>query len=200
MSRLSQKQINKLYFPLGKYTKPQVRALAKEYDLPNAERADSQGICFLGNLKYNDFVAAYLGAKPGNIVDHDTNKVLGSHNGFWFHTIGQRKGLGLSGGPWFVSGKNKDENIVFVRHVSFKQKIHRKSFVIDSPNWFSDPKCADEIEVKIRHGENQIPCKLQEMSAGQYSVVMEQSDAGLAAGQFAVFYQNGSCLGSGVVQ
>ena len=103
LSRLSKEQINKLMFPLAKYQKHEVRELAQHYNLLNAARPDSQGICFLGKLKYNDFVSAYLGKNPGKIVDADTQDILGDHDGFWFHTMGQRKGLRLSGGPWYLS-------------------------------------------------------------------------------------------------
>ena len=77
-------------------------------------RKDSQGICFLGKINYNDFIERYLGKRVGKIVELETGKVLGKHNGYWFHTIGQRKGLGLSGGPWFVIKKDIKRNIIYV--------------------------------------------------------------------------------------
>ena len=80
--------------------KHEVRAIADKAQLPSALRKDSQGICFLGKVNYNDFIERYLGTKDGPIVERETGRVLGRHQGFWFHTIGQRKGLGLSGGPW----------------------------------------------------------------------------------------------------
>lgn len=96
-------------FPIGHLMKSEVRAIAEAQKLPSAKRKDSQGICFLGKINYNDFIERYLGKRPGKIVELETGKVLGKHNGYWFHTIGQRKGLGLSGGPWFVIQKTLSE-------------------------------------------------------------------------------------------
>ena len=94
--------------------KSEVRAIAEQQKLPSAKRKDSQGICFLGKINYNDFIERYLGKRTGKIVELETGKVLGKHNGYWFHTIGQRKGLGLSGGPWFVIKKDIKRNIIYV--------------------------------------------------------------------------------------
>ena len=93
--------------------KSEVRAIAEQQKLPSAKRKDSQGICFLGKINYNDFIERYLGKRTGKIVELETGKVLGKHNGYWFHTIGQRKGLGLSGGPWFVIKKDIKRNIIY---------------------------------------------------------------------------------------
>ena len=88
--------------------------MAKSADLPNQSRSDSQGICFLGKIPFREFVEYHLGEKQGNIVELESGKKIGTHQGFWFHTIGQRKGLGLSGGPWFVVEKDSSSNTVFV--------------------------------------------------------------------------------------
>jgi len=84
--------------------------------LPSARRKDSQGICFLGKIRYNDFIERYLGRRDGDIVEWETGRTVGRHHGFWFHTIGQRKGLGLGGGPWFVVKKDLEQNILYVSH------------------------------------------------------------------------------------
>jgi len=94
LSALSRAQLSKLKFPIGDYTKPQVRELASAMDLPNKARPDSQGLCFLGKVKFDSFIENYLGVNPGDVVDLKTNKIIGRHQGLWFHTIGQRKGLG----------------------------------------------------------------------------------------------------------
>ena len=114
LAQINFKQISKLLFPLGCLTKQQVRMAAEEAGLANAHRKDSQGICFLGKINYNDFIERYLGKRPGRIIEYETGKTLGTHQGFWFHTIGQRKGLGLSGGPWFVVKKDCKRNIILV--------------------------------------------------------------------------------------
>ena len=114
LGRLTYHQLSKAMFPIGDITKPEVRRLAAEYKLPSADRHDSQGICFLGKINYNDYIKEYVGEKEGDIIELETGKKLGRHKGFWFHTIGQRKGLGLGGGPWFVVKKDTSHNIIYV--------------------------------------------------------------------------------------
>ena len=94
--------------------KSQVREIAVREHLPNAFRKDSQGICFLGKINYNDFLRRHLGERRGPIIEIETGRKIGVHNGYWFHTIGQRKGLGLSGGPWYVVKKNIRDNAIYV--------------------------------------------------------------------------------------
>lgn len=114
LAQIDYLQISKLMFPIGGLTKHEVREIADAAGLPSAKRKDSQGICFLGKINYNDFVRRFLGEREGVIVELETGKKLGTHHGYWFHTIGQRKGLGLSGGPWFVVKKDIQENIIYV--------------------------------------------------------------------------------------
>ncbi len=106
LARISYDQLCHLTFPLGRLPKSEVRRIAADTRMPNAFRKDSQGICFLGKINYNDFIRRHLGEKPGPIIEIETGRKLGEHRGYWFHTIGQRKGLGLSGGPWYVVKKN----------------------------------------------------------------------------------------------
>ncbi|MBP5645471.1 MAG: tRNA 2-thiouridine(34) synthase MnmA, partial [Bacteroidales bacterium] len=116
LSQLDYSQIRKLMFPIGHMMKADVRRIAHEAHLPSADRKDSQGICFLGKINYNDFLRRYLGEKEGRIVELETGRVLVTHKGYWFHTIGQRKGLGMGGGPWFVVKKDVEQNILYVSH------------------------------------------------------------------------------------
>lgn len=118
LSHLSQEQISRIVFPIGDLPKAEVRQLAEHYDLANKSRKDSQGICFLGKIPYNEFVRHYLGERPGKLVDGASGEVLGEHKGFWYHTIGQRTGLGLGNGPWYVAAKDTERNIVYVNHGS----------------------------------------------------------------------------------
>ncbi len=113
LSRLSQQQLARALFPLGGIHKSDVRKRARELGLSNQDRRDSQGICFLGKIPYREFVRHHLGEREGDIVDVESGSVLGRHKGYWFHTIGQREGLGLSHGPWFVQGKDVARNVVY---------------------------------------------------------------------------------------
>ncbi len=199
LSKLSQEQLSKTMFPLGNLLKPEVRELAKSYDLPNAHRPDSQGICFLGKIKFNEFVKYHLGEKPGDIVDFHTGKKLGEHRGYWFHTIGQRKGLGLSGGPWYVARKQVEDNTIFVSRIETEDSVASDRFIVKNLNWMATPS-TDQLQVKIRHGEKLYGCKVGYLDDAAVSVVLSEKDKGIASGQFAVFYQDKYCLGSGVIE
>ena len=118
LAQINYLQVSKLLFPLGGYMKKEIRHIAAQAKLPSAQRKDSQGICFLGKINYNDFIRRFLGERQGSIIELESGKEIGKHRGFWFHTIGQRKGLGLSGGPWFVVDKDTENNILYVSHGS----------------------------------------------------------------------------------
>ena len=128
LAQISYEQLMHLTFPLGTMPKSEVRQLAIDAKLPNAFRKDSQGICFLGKINYNDFIRRHLGEKKGNIIELETGKKIGEHKGFWFHTIGQRRGLGLSGGPWFVVKKNVQDNTIYVSN-GYDTEKQRDDFV-----------------------------------------------------------------------
>ncbi len=198
LSQMSLLQLRKCLFPLGPYTKSQVRQLAVDFKLPNARRPDSQGICFLGKIKFRDFVAAHLNESPGEIIDIATQRKVGLHKGYWFHTIGQRKGLGLSGGPWFVVDKDVNKNIVYVAHDEILDKYPRTSFFLNDIHWIdSVPDLSQQLGVKLRHGPKILRCSLEKKEG--WICYLDQSDHGIASGQFAVFYdlEGGECLGSG---
>jgi tRNA-specific 2-thiouridylase len=198
-------QISKLIFPIGHLQKSEVRAIAAEQGLPSALRKDSQGICFLGKINYNDFIRRYLGERPGKIVEWETGKVLGKHQGFWFHTIGQRKGLYLSGGPWFVIKKDVKRNIIYVSNgydpeTQYGKTVNLQGFhFITQDPWgeFTDEK---EIAFKIRHTPEFCFGKLTRTD-DLYRIESETKIQGIAAGQFGVIYDTNCqlCLGSGMI-
>ena len=128
LSHLNQTQLSRLLFPIGHLKKEEVRALAEKYNLPNAKRKDSQGICFLGKIKFGDFIKHHLGVKKGDLIEFETGKKLGEHDGFWYFTIGQRKGSGLSGGPWYVVLKDTVKNIVYISNKYYSHDKERKIF------------------------------------------------------------------------
>ncbi|HEV8544453.1 MAG TPA: tRNA 2-thiouridine(34) synthase MnmA, partial [Verrucomicrobiae bacterium] len=139
LSRLSQAQLGRILFPIGHLTKKQVREQARELQLPNMERRDSQGICFLGKIKYPEFVRFHLGERKGDIVDIATGEKLAEHKGVWFHTVGQRKGLGMGGGPWYVVKKDIQSNSVFVAHSEAYRTYARDDFIIANAHWICGP-------------------------------------------------------------
>jgi tRNA-specific 2-thiouridylase len=194
-------QLARAIFPLGKFTKSEVRQLARQYNLPNKERKDSQGICFLGQIRYSEFVAHHLGEKPGEFIDIETNQVVGSHKGYWFYTIGQRQGLGLSGGPWYVVKKDIDNNHIFLsRNPVIRDQLNQE-FRVGDFNWITDrPHNKEELTVKVRHGEHRHQCTIKFISDNEAKITLKGSDQGLAAGQFAVFYDGEYCLGGGIIR
>ncbi len=169
------------------------------YKLPNMDRKDSQGICFLGQIKFTDFVKHHLGEKKGKIIDIDSGNVMGEHNGFYFYTIGQRSGLGLSGGPWYVVKKDVNENIVYISKEN-KANRERNSFKVGKFNWIAGVKPEEtNLQVKIRHGANMYNCTLNYLNDNEALVELDKPDQGIAPGQFAVFYSDEICYGGGII-
>jgi tRNA-specific 2-thiouridylase len=205
LSHLSQQQVSRIEFPIGAYPKAHVRALAQRYKLANKDRKDSQGICFLGKIKYNDFVQHYLGQRPGSIVDHESGKKLGDHKGFWFHTIGQRSGLGLGNGPWYVVGKDVDTNVVLVSHQEYRADQSRTDFLVGNLTWIHrPPQAGEELTCKLRHGPELLDCRVEPVidptvAEPRLRVVLGKGDGGIAPGQFSVFYSGPECLGAGMI-
>jgi len=200
LTYLVQSQLSKILFPLGNYTKSQVRELASEFDLPNSRRKDSQGICFLGKIKYNDFIRFHLGEQKGDILEIESGKKLGVHRGYWFHTIGQRTGLGLSGGPWYVVKKSIDENIIYVSRDNQTNKTPHDRFDVLNINWIAEVPESERLQVKLRHGAQKYGCRIELRTPNEAFVVLDEPDQGIATGQFAIFYEGGYCLGGGVIR
>ncbi len=203
LGQITYPQLSKVMFPIGHLTKKEVRKLAVEMNLPSAHRPDSQGICFLGKINYNDFIRGHVGEKPGSIVELETGKELGSHKGFWFHTIGQRKGLGLSGGPWFVVKKDTRENIIYVSNGYDPESQYKNEIRMDSIHFLNphhDYSPLETIKFKIRHQPEFNAGKLIRDEKG-LSIVSNEKISGVAPGQFAVIYdrEEKTCLGSGVI-
>lgn len=204
--------IHKLIFPIGNLMKEEVRKIAEENRLINAKRKDSQGICFLGKINYNDYIKKYLGEKEGNIIDVDTCKVLGKHHGYWFHTIGQRKGLGLSGGPWFVVGKDIKQNIVYVSQDQNRNAVTQ--FIIGNINWltrnlindYNDLKNNDSdiicnITFKIRHSPEIYYGKLIYINDNDKLMIIPDNPITVAPGQYCILYDDTyyHCYGCGEI-
>lgn len=206
LAQISYEQLQHLMFPLGTMPKSDVRRLAVDAKLPNAFRKDSQGICFLGKINYNDFIRRHLGEKKGNIIEIETGRKIGEHKGYWFHTIGQRKGLGLSGGPWFVVKKNVQDNTVYVSNGYDTEKQYGRLIHIDemhfiSGNPWEGVNSPVEIMFKNRHTPEFIKAKFTHLHDGEYVIESEKKVQGIAPGQFAVIYDATGhlCYGSGVI-
>ncbi len=219
-------QLQKAIFPIGGMMKEEVRQIAEREHLINAKRKDSQGICFLGKINYNDYVRKYLGENPGLVIDIETGKKIGMHKGLWFHTIGQRHGLGFGGGPWFAVKKNIKKNILLVSRGYNPESAYKTEFNVHGFNWLTEPLFNEEsrmkneessfpVTIKIRHTSDYIPATLSfspsfrvtrpSLQGGDGGRLLEigrlkssQPIHGVAPGQFCTIYdaQHHRCYGS----
>ena len=206
LAQITYEQLKHVIFPIGNLPKEEVRRIAEDAHLPNAHRRDSQGICFLGQIDYNDFIRRHLGERPGPIIELETGRKLGEHRGFWFHTIGQRKGLGLSGGPWYVVRKNVDENVIYVSNGYGTDKQYGRTLRLDEMHFISGNPWKDvdgpvDIMFKNRHTPHILRGKFTRINDRQWVIESEEDVQGIAPGQFAVVYdpQGHLCYGSGVI-
>ncbi len=199
LAYLTQQQLSRAYFPLGNFDKKEVRDYAENLDLPNKDRKDSQGICFLGQIKFNEFVKHHLGEIKGDILELESNTKLGEHKGYYFYTIGQRSGLGLGGGPWYVVKKDIGNNIIYVSRENVASRA-RNNFTAGKFNWIAEKRPSKtNLRVKIRHGVHFYDCQLNFTDNDTAEVAIGKPDQGIAPGQFAVFYDEEVCLGGGVI-
>lgn len=200
LSQLTQEQLSKALFPIGEYKKEEVRKLALKFNLPNAKRKDSQGICFLGKIPFAAFLKYHLGEKQGSLVEYETGKVLGEHPGFWYFTVGQRQGIGLSGGPWYVVKKEPETNTIYISHAEHKDIQARDHFLVGNLNWFhKKPNNDAKLSAKLRHGPKEHLSTVKWHNENMLAVILKEKDPGVAPGQFAVFYDGEDCLGGGVI-
>lgn len=194
-------QLKKAIFPIGHMMKEEVREIAEREHLINAKRKDSQGICFLGKINYNDYLRRYLGENPGDVIELETGRRLGQHRGLWFHTIGQRKGLGFGEGPWFAIKKDMEKNILYVSRGYNPQTAYTQVFRIHDFHFLTREVEFDRVTFKIRHTADYLPATIRKEENGVYRVEAAQPIHGVAPGQFCVVYdeQHHRCFGSGEI-
>lgn len=211
LAQIGFRQMERLLFPIGHLPKEEVRRIALEAKLVNAQRKDSQGICFLGQVNYNDFIERYLGTKTGDIIDHETGEKIGEHRGYWFHTIGQRKGLGLSGGPWYVVAKDVAHNIIYASRGYDPQTQYGTIIETEEMHWLTvDPwlwtgtpsESPLEVTFKIRHTPDFTSGQLERLPSGGCRLLSSKPIQGIAAGQFATIYDPSQqlCWGSAPIR
>ena len=208
LAQITSLQLSHSLFPIGHMAKGEVRRIAEEAKLPSAHRKDSQGICFLGKINYNDFIERFLGVKEGPIVELETGKVLGQHRGYWFHTIGQRKGLYLSGGPWFVIKKDIQENVIYVSRGYDPEAQKQDWLVMRDVHWvtlnpfqLSTDNHPLNVRFKIRHVAELNDGVLTARPDGSFHLQSNRLINGVAPGQFCCIYTPDGqiCLGSGEI-
>lgn len=197
---LNQKQLSKSIFPLGNLTKPQVREIAREIKLPVAEKAESMGICFVGEMKISEFLKMRLKETPGLIVN-EKGESLGQHRGLPFYTIGQRQGLDLGGGlPHYVIGKNTRSNQLVVAAGAENPALFSKAIRVNQISWIagSSPKIPLSCKVRIRHRQELQTAQLKR-TGKNWTVHFAKKQRAVTPGQYCVFYKNGVLLGGGTI-
>lgn len=197
--RVTGEALKKTLFPLGEYTKPEVREMAKERGLFTAGKKDSQGICFVGKVGIRDFLSQYVEQVPGEIIDKTTGKVLGHHDGAIFYTLGQRHGLDLGGGlPYYVVGKDMDKNEVYVTTDLNDDTLWKKDVELNSVHWINGEPEEGEYHIRVRHRAPLISATLTRTGGG-VSLTLKEDQRAIAAGQSIVIYKDDVCLGGGIV-
>ena len=200
LSQLSNKQLSNVLFPIGDLPKPEVRKIAEEYGLITAKKKDSTGICFIGERNFKEFLKNYLPNIPGDIVNIETNEVLGKHIGLMYYTIGQRKGLDIGGyaDKLFVVGKDLNKNILYVAIGEDNPYLKSTSCIIDTVNWISDKK-PSKCTAKFRYRQKDNDVELEYLDNGEILVKYDNVKS-VTPGQACVLYDSEEVLGGGIIK
>ena len=194
-------QLEKALFPIGHYMKDEVRLVAEREHLVSAHRRDSQGICFLGKIDYSEYVRRYLGEQPGDVIELETGRLIGRHRGHWFYTIGQRKGLGFGGGPWFIVKKDVQQNVLYVAHGYDPESVYQQRFLMHDFHSINGQMPSASVSFKIRHTPDFHRARLTALDDGRMQIDADAPIHGVAPGQFCVVYDEHChrCYGSGEI-
>ena len=198
---LNQTQLNHTIFPIGNYQKTEVRQIARQFNLPVADRADSQDLCFLGSGDYRQFLQRNTPSvqNPGRILNRDGD-ILGEHQGLAFYTIGQRKGLGIySAAPLYVLEKDLRRNALIVGDV---KELGKRNLIAEEVNWISSfsPEQAVRGQVKIRYKARDAWAIISPLTNDRVHVQFDETVRDITPGQAAVFYEGDVCLGGGIIR
>ncbi|MAW34016.1 MAG: tRNA 2-thiouridine(34) synthase MnmA [Proteobacteria bacterium] len=200
--RLSQKQLAKAVFPLGKIYKRDVRKLAKKIGLPNHDKKDSTGICFIGERSFREFIRHYIPENPGDICTME-GKLVGNHQGLVYYTIGQRQGLGIGGPgePWYVVKKDVDNNRLVVAQGHNHTELHSDVIFVKHASWISgiNPKAHWVFNAKTRYRQNSAPCTIEKLEHESFEIRFAEPQWGVAPGQSVVVYESNECIGGGII-
>lgn len=197
--RVTSEALRHTLFPLGNYTKQQVRELAKERGLYTATKKESMGVCFVGQVGMREFLAEYVEARPGSIIDSQTSSVIGQHDGAIFYTLGQRHGLDIGGGlPYYVVGKNMDKNEVYVTTNLNDESLWRSKVAVSGVHWIGEKPVAGKYRVRVRHRAPLVLAHI-EYDGADLVVKPHEPQRAVAPGQSLVIYGQNECLGGGIV-
>ncbi|MDL2224847.1 tRNA 2-thiouridine(34) synthase MnmA [Eubacteriales bacterium OttesenSCG-928-M02] len=201
---LTQRMLEKAMFPIGHLQKDEVRHIAREQKLPVAEKKDSTGICFIGERQFQEFISRYLKSEEGAMVDMDTGRTLGEHQGLFLYTIGQRKGLGIggvgTGAPWFVCEKDVATNTLYVCQGEENPLLFSDGLVTEGFSWIggAPPEEVFSCTAKFRYRQKDVPVEVQVTAEG-VRVSFHRPQRAVTPGQYAVLYDGEACLGGGII-
>ncbi len=201
LCRVTEDALRKSLMPIGEFTKPEVRELARKFGLATAEKKDSQGICFVGKVGIKEFLQQFLTTKPGNIIDQH-GKTIGQHDGAIFYTIGQRQGLHVGGGlPYYVVGKDMAKNEVYVTTDLQDGRLWRHELTLTSTHWVNDdPTEGQTLTVRTRYRTPLVPVKsLEKQGDNTWKLTLNDDVRAITPGQSAVIYDADRVVGSGIV-
>ena len=203
LAGLTEEQLSKAEFPIGGMLKSDVRQTAREIGLPNAEKKDSTGICFIGERNFKEFLSQFLPAQPGEMVDEHGN-VIGTHDGLMYYTLGQRKGLGIggrktgTGESWFVIGKDLKRNLLIVQQGEHEE-LYSISLTADKINWIrpvSVNRFYCTAKFRYRQPDQEVEVRISGEGA---EIVFQKPQRAVTPGQWVVLYQDEECLGGGPI-
>jgi len=205
--RLDQAQLSKTLFPLGAMYKRDVRELAKKLKLPNHDKKDSHGICFIGERPFREFLSRYLPTQRGDMVTPE-GMTVGSHIGLMYYTLGQRQGLGIGGrrdsegGPWYVAAKDMTANRLIVVQGHDHSALLADALTATDLNWISGakPHCNWVYGAKTRYRQKDAPCEIERVDLEHCEIRFAEPQWAITPGQSVVVYESKVCLGGGIIE
>lgn len=200
LAQVSKENFEDILFPIGEITKPKVREIANSISLPTATKKDSTGICFIGERNYQKFLHNYLKPNPGDIVDVETKKIVGTHTGLMNYTIGQRRNVGISGQKekHYVVGKDVEKNILYVAFGDDSEYLYSDACTITNLNFISE-KRPEKCTARFRYRSKDVEVLLEYTSKDELLVKYPNKTESVTPGQACVLYDNEECLGSGII-
>ncbi|XP_055912437.1 mitochondrial tRNA-specific 2-thiouridylase 1 [Eupeodes corollae] len=200
LSNIRQKALRKTMFPIGEYTKGEIKSIAKNIGLHRvALKKESTGICFIGNRNFKDFIKEYIHSKPGDFIDIDTGKVVGHHEGFHQWTVGQRCRLHSYLKPYFVAAKDELTNSILVAYGTDHPALYSNLVYTQNPSWISSDPLKDRnqfrCQFRFQHTKPLVDCTVEKLNDGGLQVSLDKPLRALTPGQYGVLYLGTECLG-----
>jgi len=199
--RMTEKALARTLLPIGELSKPKVREIAKKNQLITAQKPDSQGICFVGEVGIDDFIKEFVQVKPGRIIDVVTGKVIGQHGGAVLYTIGQRHGLNIGGGlPYYVTATDVRKNLVYATKQLDNEHLWQAQIQLSDTHWINEPpKAKAGYSCRVRYRSKLLSCQVRAIRSGRATVILNRAERAITPGQSVVIYDNDEVLGGGII-